>query len=295
MKQGKFSKEEIYFLINNYDKLDTNELCSRLDRNIDSVRYKASKLDLKKHDDLYYLNQLKCVLEFNNYTLLSDKYIGMKEKYEIQCNLHKVVKSVTGDCIMQNKFKCDECKSETVGTALKMNIDTVRNEFYNKNLTPIFKDADYKNDKSKLKFICNIHNNTIQQISYNSLKRCKFGCMECAILAIREQCSGENSYLWKGGLRTESKIARDSIEYKNWRTLVFERDDYTCQCCGHHGGKLEAHHIKNFSEYQDLRFDINNGITLCEKCHSSKFKGSFHNTYGTRNNTKEQLEEYIKK
>ena len=62
-------------------------------------------------------------------------------------------------------------------------------------------------------------------------------------------------------------IIRNSGDYSNWRNSVFERDEYTCQYCGQIGGKLNAHHIKKFADYPELRLDLENGITLCASCH----------------------------
>ena len=85
-------------------------------------------------------------------------------------------------------------------------------------------------------------------------------------LAIR----GENHPNWKGGVskinKTKRQLAMYTLEYKKWRTAVFERDSYTCVHCGV-GGKLDADHIKPWSLFPKLRYKVSNGRSLCRKCH----------------------------
>lgn len=142
---------------------------------------------------------------------------------------------------------------------------------------------------SKISVRCkcgNIYNTVVNEFKHGN----KLQCNNCGI----QLKSGENSHMWKGGITTENETIRKSRKYINWRKKVFERDSYTCQCCGDSsGGNLQAHHIKNFSEFPDIRFELDNGITLCNKCHDFNQIGSFHHTYGSRNNTPEQLYEYI--
>ena len=47
---------------------------------------------------------------------------------------------------------------------------------------------------------------------------------------------------------------------------MFQRDNYKCVECGSKD-EMEADHIKSFSKYPDLRFDLANGRTLCKSCH----------------------------
>jgi len=89
---------------------------------------------------------------------------------------------------------------------------------------------------------------------------------------------GENNPNWKGGITSETQKIRHSEEYNLWRKSVFERDGYTCQECGAKSCKgttvyLQAHHIKPFAIFIELRFDVDNGTTLCRKCHAKKPKG----------------------
>ena len=83
---------------------------------------------------------------------------------------------------------------------------------------------------------------------------------------------GAHHWNWKGGITDKNRLQRNSGNYKHWRRKVFERDEYTCMHCGQIGGILNAHHIKPFCLYPDLRFDVDNGITLCKKCHNKLHK-----------------------
>lgn len=100
--------------------------------------------------------------------------------------------------------------------------------------------------------------------------------------------SGALAGNWKGGISSINALIRGSLAMKQWRNITFIKDDYTCQRCNKRGGFLNAHHILNFSDNKDTRFNIDNGITLCRECHKE-----FHKKYGTRNNTEEQLEKYL--
>lgn len=102
----------------------------------------------------------------------------------------------------------------------------------------------------------------------------------------------EKSPRWKGG-KIITPRNRQNYDYKLWRTAVFERDDYTCQKCGRKsqaGSPLViiGHHILNWLTHESLRYDVDNGITFCEDCHRA-----FHRLYGFRDNTQEQIDEFI--
>ena len=76
---------------------------------------------------------------------------------------------------------------------------------------------------------------------------------------------GDKSYQWKGGISRFQRIYFGDVD--SWRRDVFERDNYSCTKCGDRDTKIHADHIKPWSKYPELRFEITNGRTLCIPCH----------------------------
>lgn len=80
----------------------------------------------------------------------------------------------------------------------------------------------------------------------------------------------------------QNRIARNSPEYKAWRAAVFARDNYTCQDCGTRNQpglgraiQLHPHHIQSFAERPELRYAVENGVTLCAACHRKNHQHVF--------------------
>lgn len=72
--------------------------------------------------------------------------------------------------------------------------------------------------------------------------------------------------------------------YREWMFSVKTRDAWKCKIANQEcKGRLESHHILSWKEYPELRYELNNGITLChahhprqraqEKLLAPKFKG----------------------
>lgn len=89
----------------------------------------------------------------------------------------------------------------------------------------------------------------------------------------KEKMSGENHSNW---IRDRSKLQkygdlnkdRRSSAYREWRLNIYKRDGYQCKINNKDcSGRLEVHHILGYTEHKELRYDINNGITLCHFHH----------------------------
>jgi hypothetical protein len=105
---------------------------------------------------------------------------------------------------------------------------------------------------------------------------------------LSEAMKGKRPWNWTGNILSESQEARKSREMRLWKRACLERDNFTDQITGQRGGRLVVHHINNFADYPELRTSLENGITLSKEVHIE-----FHHIYGNKNNTREQLEEFM--
>jgi len=114
------------------------------------------------------------------------------------------------------------------------------------------------------------------------------GCLKKESFQDAVKVRGPAHGMWRGGVSSQRKRVMQSAAYKEWREAVFSRDKYTCQRCKRVGRDLNAHHIEDFSSEPSKRLDIENGLTLCTKCHEQ-----FHCIYGRNDTTTEQLSEFL--
>ena len=302
-----WSIDEINILYDNYSISPMYILLELLpNRNITSIYVKANRLKLHRLKTDIDLNELydyycnKCLLikqialiysvhwktisklipnEWKTSTLDENYIVNLylkdnlsmtqiAEKFNVSINKIKRI-------LLNNNINIRDI-SEQIKLKLNLDENEVINLYINKQLSC-----------SKIALVLNTTHTTISSILYKH---------NINLRTQKEEIGGSKHSNWKGGISPERNIIMQTNEYKEWRNNVYQKDNYTCQCCGDNkGGNLNAHHIKNFSDYVDLRFDVENGVTLCENCHNLSKYGSFHNIYGTKNNTKEQLEEYIQR
>lgn len=88
--------------------------------------------------------------------------------------------------------------------------------------------------------------------------------------------AGEDNYMatpgvinpnYKDGSSSERDCLKATKAYKQLVQEVWLRDDWTCERCGHRGGKVHAHHVIPWAGNPEHRFELTNLVTLCEDCH----------------------------
>jgi hypothetical protein len=274
MKKYDFITKEI--LIEKYKELPIYKIAEEFGCSFTAVRNKLSKYGIpikivseqriKKYNfitkellyDLYW-NENKSLAKVAEYFKCS-VYIILKKMKEYNIKIRTLKKAAIGHIPWNKGKKCPQLAGEN--------------------------NPNYKNGKT--------HNNKCIDCG-KIIHRKSIRCNRCMGINRRKLglFNGRFSSQWEGGLTSLHRLIRNSFDFETWRNNILKRDNYTCQDCGKQGGDLEAHHIKTFSEilsnflkeydqfspiedketlvrlalkYEPF-WDINNGKTVCRKCH----------------------------
>ncbi len=225
----------------------------------------------------YSYEQVQEMFIEQNCELLSREYKNARTLLEYKCNCGNISKIRLTHFLRGHK--CKKCSIERVKNKLKYDYEEVKNIFKNNGCELL--SNRYNDFHSHLDYKCSCGRKSKISLShFLSGKRCK----KCAI----ENMTGKNNWNYNHNKTDEERrLRRKYPEYQIWRKDIYKRDNYICQRCFQRG-RLNAHHIINYATNRELRLDISNGITLCEKCHKE-----FHKKYGNRNNTQDQLDEFV--
>ena len=273
-EQGCKLMEEEYK--NNYTKMRYRCECG----NISIINYRRFKQGQRcmecSGDKKYSLQYIQNYFKENGCKLLEEKYKNNKSPLKYKCSCGNISK-ISFNCF-KNGQRCKKC-----GGTEKYTFNFVKQNFKENECKLLEK--IYKNSHTLMRYKCNCGN--ISKITFDSFKR-GHRCMKCA----SAKRSGEKSGKWNPNLTNEEREANKNRTsdylYIKWRIKIYNRDNYICQKCSQRGYKLNAHHIKNYSDNKNLRLVKSNGITFCEKHHKE-----FHSVYGYRNTNKQQLDEFL--
>lgn len=147
--------------------------------------------------------------------------------------------------------------------------------------------TEIRNNSGRVKWLClcscgNECLVTTACLRIGHTKSC--GCLQREAASIQGFKNAKNGT----GITLEHEALRHRVAYKEWRQMVFERDDFICAKCGLRGGTLNSHHIISFSVNEKLRLKMDNGITLCKKCHQK-----FHSEYGKKQYNNTSLNKFL--
>lgn len=232
--------------------------------------------------DMYTTNfcNMDCYREYHKRNDMIDlvckncnKVFSHKKHYiETQAERGQVVKYCSKDCAVEFmrrdmiEVKCSIC-----------------NKTYLKNKNKLNKKDELCSFECKKEYIKRNHNRDVvcnqcgKKFTKNKYRYDKAKTHYCS-----QKCFNEYRTTAKDNYQKLSHYLRSSSEYEKWRKKVFDRDGYTCKECGE-ANNLHAHHIielhkicstydmniENILKSKEFN-DIDNGITLCPKCHNKR-------------------------
>jgi 5-methylcytosine-specific restriction endonuclease McrA len=115
----------------------------------------------------------------------------------------------------------------------------------------------------------------VRRKSYVKSSPVKNGKNYCSMACKKAHCIGDNACNWREGLTNKNDRIRRRKMGKEWKIAVANRDNNTCQKCGAENQKMHIHHVKPLSQYPELAYEVDNGLTLCMACHGVEHGQTF--------------------
>lgn len=224
-------------------------------------------------------DEVKRIFEENGCELLESEYKNANTPLKYRCLCGNVAK-IRFSCFQKGQ-RCSQCKSQKVAEKKRLSFNQVKKVFDERGVELL--STEYKGGKDKLKYICP-KCGEVAYMTFCNFKR-GYGCANCK----KVQFSGANNPNYNSALTDYDRkgLGRYEESYKAFRRSVFARDK-KCIVCGSTKNEI-VHHLDGYSNNPDKRTDVNNAVTLCEKCHKE-----FHSLYGYGRNTKEQFDNFLK-
>lgn len=216
--------------------------------------------------------------------LLSSTYINYHSLLEYVCVCGEANK-ISYSNFLAGKL-CRKCGIIKQAKSQKLDKEFVFSEIENHGYSVI--SSEYEGAKYKLNIKCSIGHNV--SASYRSLKQNMFSCKKCSIVNM----TGDKSPRYKHGRSAQDRDDRNKsrVLHNNWKRLLLVKFNFTCDNCKIKlkGNELAAHHLNGYHWDICNRYNINNGVILCKKCHNT-----FHSLYGKGDNTVNQYREFFEK
>ncbi len=245
-----------------------------------------------------------------NLILLTEKkdYRNNKQKLKFKCNKHSdVVQKSDYATIASASIGCKLCKYEFISQKRKLDYQHVKDFCLNKGL--ILLQNYYKNNSTKIKLSCIIHNDMIFYIDFDHIRSGQ-RCPRCTY----ESVTGEHHYNWKGGISDIQEYLRGKLS--SWKLDILKLHDYKCNL-NKRKQDLEVHHLTSMKRIindalnnTDLKLKskisdyTNDELNLLEKevlsLHNlstgvplrKKYHLLFHKLYGYHDTTPDDYKEF---
>ncbi len=319
-----FESKDLIPQFNSEDYVNAHQLlpyiCKyHIDKGVQTISYS----NLKANYSCKYckIDENRLVMKIKYKTIVEDAdlifhdllFKNNKTKIQFSCPIHTDKGIQTMD---QSNFisgqRCKYCGHEYVANIRRKDGKDVIISYINNGFEPLFNEDDYVNNSQKLPCICNKHREFgIIYSTYADVNSGK-GCIECG----KEKISGENHYLWKGGISPLHNYLRYKIN--DWKRDSLKQYNFCCGITGIQSNNLVVHHMYGFNLILDevlfeLNLDIRKEINLYSdkelllienllvKKHYEYGLGIpllpyihdiYHKIYGRGNNTCEEFNEF---